>query len=327
MADLITWSPRVGATGDDRYNVPDDTPVRAGSSSFSSPPTIAEVNAATDINQVAAEINRRRFTDQQLLWSIPAISYVAAGDRISPTYLATTLRNAIDRIRLNDDQSAYSWTAGLAANSPIRKAHIFDLRKALATPSLIVYPPNAYWPSNCVERFGTTHPTYTTTRVRTNNVHVLYAGKSVNYYANPQTIRFRSFLHFQIPTDLPAFSTAKLCCYANYTGGNPTPYTWEVWRSNSFLGATDAGDYDLGLDTFEDSETVTDTGPGQDRVAAELSLDPAPIVAGALLTYVLVTNLERVGGYIQSTNEHFSVEGPITDDVSGLSDPIFLKLE
>ena len=56
--DLITWSPRKGTSGDDRYD-PDSTAVRAGSSSYSTLPAISEINAATGMNQIIAEINRR----------------------------------------------------------------------------------------------------------------------------------------------------------------------------------------------------------------------------------------------------------------------------
>jgi hypothetical protein len=70
--DLVTWSPRIGATGDDAYDIPgatrmdgtvdtsvEHTRVEAGSSSFSDTPTIAEINASSHWNQLIAALNRR----------------------------------------------------------------------------------------------------------------------------------------------------------------------------------------------------------------------------------------------------------------------------
>lgn len=56
---VTTWSPRVGPTGDDKYNLPDESDVDKGVSVFSSPPTVAELNAASGINQIIAAYNRR----------------------------------------------------------------------------------------------------------------------------------------------------------------------------------------------------------------------------------------------------------------------------
>ena len=60
MSDIITWEPRVGSTGDDRYDWPPAEPLSQGGTSFSDPPTPAEVNAAEGLNQIIAEINRRQ---------------------------------------------------------------------------------------------------------------------------------------------------------------------------------------------------------------------------------------------------------------------------
>ncbi len=60
--DLIsTWSPRVGASGDDLYNMPDETEYEFGAVSYSVPPTIAEIDAGDHINQIIAAYNRRAY--------------------------------------------------------------------------------------------------------------------------------------------------------------------------------------------------------------------------------------------------------------------------
>jgi len=67
--DLITWNPRVGATGDDRYKWPESIPFYIGTpkASFANPdkPTITEVNVAEGWNQVIAETVRRMPTVEE----------------------------------------------------------------------------------------------------------------------------------------------------------------------------------------------------------------------------------------------------------------------
>ena len=67
--DLITWNPRVGSTGDDRYAWPESIPFYIGTpkASFANPdkPTITEVNAAEGWNQVIAETARRMPTVEE----------------------------------------------------------------------------------------------------------------------------------------------------------------------------------------------------------------------------------------------------------------------
>jgi len=63
MADVVTWSPRVGDTGDDRYTWPENTAIQAGEQFDNTvEPDPVTVNTLTGLNQILYEINRR------LLW-------------------------------------------------------------------------------------------------------------------------------------------------------------------------------------------------------------------------------------------------------------------
>jgi hypothetical protein len=128
--DLVTWSPRVGASGDDRYNLPAEARFEAGSSSFSTTPTLAEVNASSGMNQVIAECRRRRsFTP----------SFKQAGDPVKAAHF-TDLQAHIDAIRSIEEMSAWSWSAVPAAGGRIQAAHLSELRKALAVDNVYVRP-------------------------------------------------------------------------------------------------------------------------------------------------------------------------------------------
>src|SRR6185436_16447902 len=132
--DLQTWGPRVGSSGDDRYDPGDTVPWTAGLNSFSSLPSIAEINASDGLNQIIAERNRRLKlkVDTQGTGSYSALAYVDT-DTINLASLLNTLKTDIDTIRSQDELSAFSWTAFSVSSSSIAlRQQILELRKALA---------------------------------------------------------------------------------------------------------------------------------------------------------------------------------------------------
>ena len=81
--DLVTWSPAVGGSGTDRYDLPAGSYVPAGSSSFSSTPTISEINASSGINQIIGLINRR---GRLFVSGYSDLSYATSGERITKSF-------------------------------------------------------------------------------------------------------------------------------------------------------------------------------------------------------------------------------------------------
>ena len=140
--DLVTWSPRIGSSGDDKYNVygtqldgssnnSDITVIEAGGSSYSSPPTIAEINSSSGWNQVIGLVNRRAsIYDTTFGTSIGTLSYVAAGDAITASVISA-VRAKINSIRSAEGFSAYSFSFTPSAGDIILGRHLAECRKAL----------------------------------------------------------------------------------------------------------------------------------------------------------------------------------------------------
>ena len=129
MAEEVIWSPRMGETGDDQYHWPEAqrrTDVGA-TDGYSSTPTLSQVNAGADWNQIIAEV-KRRYAELDLT-SPPA--YLSSARFLASNF--SGLRTPIDSIRSYELSSAYSWAATIpAANAPLTEAFFFELRKALS---------------------------------------------------------------------------------------------------------------------------------------------------------------------------------------------------
>ena len=166
--DIISWSPRVGDTGDDRYD-PGETPLFTGSSTAVRPklPTIAEVNASQGINQVLLEMWRRYWADDDGVNNlyipsgylnetlIPA--YVTAINRkITAPWEATlkTQINLSNGLRDWEAQTPYPYvypTPALAINKRLLRVNMLHLGKSLATDWIAV----PRWRAD--HRIGTAH--------------------------------------------------------------------------------------------------------------------------------------------------------------------------
>lgn len=145
MADAVIWSPRIGSSGDDRYRQPSDGLIVAGTAEAVSPPTLAQVNDATDANQIAMECVRRYYS---ILSGISDFTPIIPGARCRYPPVSNS---AIDRIRHYENRTVYSWLRAPASGMRILGDDIFDARKALAyqpfIPRFIVHagdlpPPN-----------------------------------------------------------------------------------------------------------------------------------------------------------------------------------------
>ena len=143
--DLVTWSPRISASGDDKYNVLGGTKLDASidtglptridagdSSSYSSTPTISEINAGSGLNQVIAAINRRAAVHNSLFGTtIPVLSYIAPDVRISAAKFLE-IQTGINNVRRTEGfTSNGSFTTPVAGNR-ILGTSIAEMRKALA---------------------------------------------------------------------------------------------------------------------------------------------------------------------------------------------------
>jgi len=149
--DLVsTWNPRVGAAGDDLYNVPgaykldgtldtgDFSDILFGdASSYSTIPTIAEIAAGIGINQVIALVNRRiKNYNAQFSTSTTAQAYLT-GTKAKAADIAS-VNNKINAMRQLEGLPSYTFpTSEEIAARRIRGTHLAHWRKALAISGIL----------------------------------------------------------------------------------------------------------------------------------------------------------------------------------------------
>ena len=229
--DLITWSPRVGATGDDRYNVEENTKIEVGATSFSSPPTLAEVNAASGINQVIAECKRRYYQLFRSLLATP--SYISSESKYS-TVLLSTLKTNINTVRTYEYQTSYSFTA--FDIKPLRQ-NLLELRKSLATDHFFINSGILLYSNfnhNSIKKSGLTYPPVASTVIV---IHEELWGQdliSTVYHT------YRAFLSYDLPV-LPTINSAKILIYP----GNcpPGDIKTNIYQSSTYDEPLVIGDY------------------------------------------------------------------------------------
>jgi len=153
--DQVTWAPRIDAGGG-RYDIPGSTKldgtmdtvnpqtrILRGSSSFSTTPTIAQINVSSHVNQILGLINRRiRTWNTGHGTSYPVLPYVAVGGRI----LASTFesaRTSVDLLRSLEGASPYAWSSDWPSddNPRLQGRHLSELRQALAVILVSVQNP------------------------------------------------------------------------------------------------------------------------------------------------------------------------------------------
>lgn len=302
MADLITWSPRVGSSGDDAYD-PGPFRVDAGSTAgYSSTPTVDEVNAGSGINQIVAEIKRRRAS--------PNSAFVSEGTRIvrseivyePPTPNKAKMLVDADWVRTNEGWSAFSWSS--YSPSWWSRQFILELRKALATDRYRI----AAIDTNALVYSTSASKQYTSTVGGTSSYEL---GKE-----NTGT-RWRIYKNFEIPAYIPSCATCKIY-FPFYRGAVVFPV--RAYRANSYLGTIDGADWG-NLDNLEGSVNSDVLAPSSSTWYDMCSITLSSAHAGGNYTYILTSGMEVDGdptnhsGYISashlpgtSTNRHILLE-------------------
>jgi len=223
--DLVTWSDRVGASGDNKYNMlgatkldgsvdtGNPTRIYAGTSTFSSPPTIAEINAAGGINQVIALFNRRVSQLNTLRNGsiVSAFSYQASDTRVTTAALSA-LFTAINNLRVGEGFATYASFPSLSANTVMKGSALAHARKALAISgvqtielSTLGTSPASRW-TRQVD--GTPYGTVSATNISTLvSIATNYGGRGV-YQAGPNEAYFSGgtgYVRTRIVCPLPIY--------------------------------------------------------------------------------------------------------------------------
>lgn len=126
MADMFTWSPRVGATGADRFKWPNTETFINGASTLEEFPTLSEVNASDYLIQIINAIN----------WFVTHTKTTALKITTAfQTNKATDLQKiitAIDQIRIDHDLSSFSWTDSTLTSDDLQtQTMVEEMRTAI----------------------------------------------------------------------------------------------------------------------------------------------------------------------------------------------------
>lgn len=315
--DLLTWVPRKGASGDDQYDVADNTLIQAGDASgFSATPTLGELGASWGLNQVIGLLNRRILQFNSLVFAgqttLAAESYVTTGSVGSATKWVA-VKNKIDALRTQEGLAAYAWPAmwtplpsatyEVMSGKLIRGAHLLHLRKALRIAGV--------W-SKAHSSSSPTTPGCKAASCRIGHVlsSMYPAAGALGWYGyygcgkrrpSPTppfyTDRLRSLIAFPVPHWFAQDYVAShsLMCSVTYR----TAVNWidVVYSGQCFASATDDapqynGDATVGdnLDadegTFPSAVGVKTLYPSLDRIEAK---------AGAHICYLFGEDLEMAG--------------------------------
>jgi hypothetical protein len=105
--------------------------VADGGSSFSTIPTIAEINASAGLNQVIGLVNRRMKNYNAAFGTTMTPLAYLTGTKIKAADF-TAIKTAIDLVRTTEGFAAYgSWPANMTAGKLIKGVHLAHMRKAL----------------------------------------------------------------------------------------------------------------------------------------------------------------------------------------------------
>jgi len=178
MSNLITWD----------SNIAIGVSIKAGTYNLSTPPLIAEVNAATGYNQIIAEINRRR-----LLLGHSTTTYVS-NDKIIASKI-NTLKTLIDLIRSDEYLSVFPWVMTYAANIRITASHLMELQQALDTDHIFLETSgDPTGGDNYLQKTDAFYPPV--------NLSGGSADAAGQRYAAPSYYKYRSYRYFTTPEDL-----------------------------------------------------------------------------------------------------------------------------
>ena len=286
MADIISWNPRIGISGDDRYDVPGATrlagskdsgdPARIlfGTSAFASPPKISEINAATDLNAVIAEINRRN-----AIQGAAAVPYITSQAHVKTTDF-TALNTKIAAIRTYDRVPAYTFST-ISSNTPILGKHLAERRKALATEWLHVER----------KEFQGLYKEFSGGAWGAVNVGLV--GGSGYYLGYPTTARnMRHLLSFDIPPGITIHAAELLIrCRAVGPYGSGTTTYCLIEPSPVGLYPADASDW-TAINAGRQQTTFTESYPdtGTDRILTLSFVDQ--ITPGSPYTLALLSQAD-----------------------------------
>lgn len=282
--DLVTWNPRVGASGDDRYAWPPEARLFAGPSVFSNPPTLQEVNAASGLNQLVGETARRRY--------LQATGFFQGDVQTSRTLLGL-LMSGIGSTRNLEGRPTFPFTkTSWNKDEAFRAQHLLEMRKALATDYIAVYPNLAeyrYEPA-----LQSTFRNLTASRAAfpaTAWGFDIIDGVSDAFgqsFAGGMFNRIRRYDFFQIPPAIPPIGQVRL--KVRYFRGLFTGLEARIYRTAQYVGPLSANDAPGNLDILE--AAFPNAGLPPQYSDQEFAVSVIGMTPGAKVSYIYATDRE-----------------------------------
>jgi hypothetical protein len=246
--DLVTWAPRVGSSGDDKYNVPGATKlngfvdsglpsrIEAGDSSgFSATPSIAEINNSSGLNQVIGLLNRRALRHNALFGTtIPTVAYQAIDERITAAKVAAVNAGISGVITTEGILPTGASLSNPSVGTMMRGTTLANMRKALAIsgtlrPHYFQDTVNDVIDWNQYRRIDNPYGSPTSETI--GNVFP-FQGRAHWEKSGSDYFRRRMITSYRIPEWLTALVS---CVYqVNFvaSSGSATPITLEMYRMN-----------------------------------------------------------------------------------------------
>jgi hypothetical protein len=236
--DLVTWNPRKGDTGDDRYSLPDEETVFTPGGRdqvVSDPPSLDDVNNAYGWWQILLELARRipnykGIYSTSLAYRLPEIGWPLrknwnSSNRSGPQrYSIQEMRLDTEVIRMVDQYSrvdyspwpTYPWQDPYPSSGPMSftKTMIFDFRKALATDCITVNADN----DDSVDAEGNPPTMYQRSDAAGTGWELpasflgnpYWCGMLWNFNTEGRWRRIRAYRRFKIPTWIPTLSASQI---------------------------------------------------------------------------------------------------------------------
>ncbi len=299
----IVWSHRVGASGDDLYNILGATKIDGslhtghptfnypGINSFSATPTIAEINAAELWNQAIGALNRRILTYNAAFGTSMTTQSYITGPRVTAAIVAS-IQSKINTLRTTEGAATFTFTTA-TAGQPIKGLFLAEIRKALSAATLTLNPVIAKGFIRNDTPFGTL-------------VSEAYAGSPSIFIGKVNTSPFkrqRVLCSFRIPEWLTTCSAVNASVY-RFSYNNTQANAGELWVSN-----TDDSAYSSTADAYNFDNLAANidlTITTQQLLSVATGLITA--MAGAHASFILSTDNERLATGATTTND-FSASG------------------
>lgn len=232
--DLVTWTPAIGGSGSDKYQPPVGTFIAAGGTSFSSVPTIAEINASSHINQIIALYNRRA---QQLVGANPTLStlsYVTTVPSLVGAAAWNSIRTAIINLTTQEFGACPITIGTRSSGSYVKATDIAEYRQALAIPDTITLDGNnSRVSSGLYQRYDNPYNTFQTEQLH--NWYWIQQYKWMGKYSGFYAERYRTMLKFPITLYGRTLSSAVFSDGGVVTvwyAGSDYPTTLELWSTD-----------------------------------------------------------------------------------------------